>query len=68
VTSAAFSYFTDYFLYDYAKLSNTIITIQFATFLLSSIIMSALFTQYLTGRLKKLGVLNRFLIMKSSDV
>lgn len=68
VSSAALSYFVDYFLYDYARLSKIIVTVQFISFLISSILLSAYLTLYIVRRLKKLGVLNRFLIMKNPDV
>lgn len=64
ISSAALSYLTDYFLYEYSSLSHTIITIQFFSFLVSAIFFSGFLTNYLINRLKKLGVLNRFLIMK----
>jgi energy-coupling factor transport system substrate-specific component len=68
LSSAGFSYFSDYILYDYARLSKTIILVQFISFQISALIFTAFLSTYLINRLKKLGVLNRFLIMKMSDV
>lgn len=68
MASALLSYFMDYFLYDYAKLSTTIVAVQLISFLISAIFLSALLSSYIVNRLKKLGVLNRFLIMKNRDV
>jgi energy-coupling factor transport system substrate-specific component len=68
LSSAAFSYFSDYMLYDYARLSKSIILVQFISFQISAIFFTTLLSTYLINRLKKLGVLNRFLIMKIPDV
>lgn len=68
IVSAALSYLADYFLYDYSKLKAAIIVAQFTSFLISAVILSAFLSTNIITRLKKLGVLNRFLIMKNSDV
>ena len=68
ITSAGLSYLSDYFIYDYSKFEMHFIATQFFSFLLSSIFLSACLSQYITLRLKKLGLLNRFLIMKKVDV
>lgn len=68
LTSASMSYITDYYLYDYARLSKTILMIQYFSFLVSAVFLSAMLSSYIVLRLKKLGVLNRFLIMKNADV
>jgi energy-coupling factor transport system substrate-specific component len=68
ISSATLSYIMDYFLYDYAKLSKTIVIIQFISFLISALFLSAFLSSHLVKRLKKLGILNRFLIMKNSHV
>ena len=68
ISSATMSYIMDYYLYDYARLSKIILLIQLSSFLVSAVLFSALLSSYIVRRLKKLGVLNRFLIMKKSDV
>jgi energy-coupling factor transport system substrate-specific component len=68
MTSAALSYSMDYFLYDYSHLSKSIVIIQFISFLVSALFLSAMLSTYIVKRLKKLGVLNRFLITKKSHV
>jgi energy-coupling factor transport system substrate-specific component len=68
LASASMSYITDYYLYDYARLSKNILWIQYISFLVSAFFLSALLSSYIVKRLQKLGVLNRFLIMKNSDV
>lgn len=65
MSSAALSYLSDYFIYDYAHLSKIIVAIQFTSFLVSSVFLSAYLSSYIVKRLKRLGVLNRFLIMKN---
>ena len=68
LSSAALSYLMDYYLYDYGRLSKTIVIVQFSSFLISSVFLSAFLSSYMVKRLKKLGVLNRFLVMKNYDV
>jgi energy-coupling factor transport system substrate-specific component len=62
--SALFSYFLDYLLYDYKNLSFAINGIQLISFLFSAAILSGFLSQYLSLRLKKLGLLDQFLIAK----
>jgi energy-coupling factor transport system substrate-specific component len=68
MSSAALSYSVDYILYDYSHLSKNIVIIQFVSFMVSALFLSAMLSTYLVKRLKKLGVLNRFLITKNSHV
>jgi energy-coupling factor transport system substrate-specific component len=68
ISSAALSYTIDYYIYDYARLSKTLVMIQFFSFLVSAVFLSAILSTYIVKRLKKLGVLNRFLIIKNSHV
>ena len=65
IASAGLSYLSDYFFYDYGHLSKGIVAIQFISFLISAVFLSAYLSSYIVKRLKKLGVLNRFLIMKN---
>jgi len=64
--SASLSYFLDYFIYDYSNLSSKFITIQFVSYLFSAILLAGILSRIVSRRLVKIGLLDQFLIAKTS--
>lgn len=62
--SAAMSYALDYFYYDYRSLSLTFNLLQLGSFLVSASLFSGALACIFSLRLKKLGLLDQFLIAK----
>ena len=65
--SATLSYSLDFYLYDYKNLSLGFNLTQFISFIVSSIFLAGFFSEILTKRLVKLGLLDQFLIAKNID-
>jgi len=65
--SAALSYGLDFYLYNYKDLSLGFNLTQFTSFIVSSIFFAGFFSEILTKRLAKLGLLDQFLITKNID-
>lgn len=64
IVSAVFSYGLSYIIYDYSSVSLSINLIQLSTFVISSIILAAFLSFNVGTRLKKLSLLDQFLIAK----
>ena len=65
--SATLSYSLDFYLYDYKNLGLGFNLTQFISFIVSSIFLAGFFSEILTKRLVKLGLLDQFLIAKNID-
>jgi energy-coupling factor transport system substrate-specific component len=65
ITSSVFSYILDYFLYDYKSLSLSLNFLQLSSFVVSSIFLAGVMSNYLGKRLLKIGLLDQFLIAKN---
>jgi energy-coupling factor transport system permease protein len=63
--SAVFSYSLDFYLYDYKNLSLGFNLIQCVSFIASSIFFAGFFSDTITKRLVRLGLLDQFLITKN---
>ena len=63
--SATLSYGLDFYLYNYKDLSLGFNLTQFISFIVSSIFLAGFFSEILTRRLAKLGLLDQFLITKN---
>jgi energy-coupling factor transport system substrate-specific component len=68
IFSAFCSYVLDYFYYGYGHSSIKIQIVQLSSFLISALIFSGLLSHYLVKRLRKIGLLNNFLIAKDPRV
>jgi energy-coupling factor transport system substrate-specific component len=64
IVSSFLSYALNYVFYHYSSLSQNINILQLSTFLISSIILSGYFSYKVGLRLKKLGLLDQFLISR----
>lgn len=64
-SSALFSYALDFFLYEYYDLSFGLNLIQVISFIVSAIFFAGIFSERISKRLLKLGLLDQFLIAKS---
>ncbi|MDO9181894.1 MAG: ECF transporter S component [Bacteriovorax sp.] len=65
ISSASCSYLLDYYLYNYKNLSLEFNSIQFFSFVLSSIFFAGYLSDKFSKRLLKLGLLDQFLIAKN---
>lgn len=66
--SASFSYALDFFYYDYGNLAVSFNLIQFVSYVVSSLFFAGFFSFILGKRLKKMGILDQFLIAKDDHV
>lgn len=64
--SALFSYGLDFALYDYKNLSASINLLQLISFLISSAVLAGYLSDVVSKRLVKLGLLDQFLIARTS--
>lgn len=64
--STFFSYSLDFVLYDYKNMSASVNAVQLISFLISSAFLAGYLSEVVSKRLVKLGLLDQFLIAKSS--
>jgi energy-coupling factor transport system substrate-specific component len=60
--SASASYLLDYFYYGYSQLAMQLQITQYLSFVISSALLAGYLSYYLVERLRKLNLLNRFLV------
>lgn len=66
-TAAFFSYSYDYWVYNYNQLALELTILQLSSFIISAIVLGAIFSMYLSKRLLKTGLLDSFLIAQQKN-
>jgi energy-coupling factor transport system permease protein len=68
VLSAIFSYALDFYLYDYGNLALSFNVLQISSYIISALIFAGVLSFLMCKRLKRMGILDQYLIGKDENV